>query len=91
MRAARTGRPCADTKPAGQLGLPGSRERCSLFVADADPLNLAAANRVGERIERIADEAEDMLNSDLFEHTDQNVCYRLRHLRLLRFVTVAIR
>ena len=73
----------ADTKPAGQLGLPGSRERCSLFVADADPLNLAAADRVGERIERIADEAEDMLNSDPFEHADQRGCYRVGHLRLL--------
>jgi hypothetical protein len=67
-----------------ELGLPGGRERCSLLMADTDPLYLAAANRVGERIERIADEAEDMLDPDLFEHADQDVCYRLGHLRLLR-------
>jgi hypothetical protein len=36
----------------------------------ADPLDLAAANRVAQRVEGIADQTEDLPNSDLFEHTD---------------------
>jgi hypothetical protein len=66
-----------------ELGLPGGRERCSLLMADTDPLYLAAANRVGERIERIADEAEDMLDADLLKRSNHHVRNGSRHSRLL--------
>jgi hypothetical protein len=53
-------------------------------MPDADPLYLAAANRVAQRVEGIADQAEDVPNPDLFKHADQDVCYHLSHLSLLR-------
>src|SRR5262245_7649984 len=48
-----------------------------------DPLYLAAANRITQRIKGITNQAEDLLNTDLFEHADQDVCDHLSHLRLL--------
>ena len=84
MRAAGTSRARAYAEPTSQLGLPSSRECCSLLMAHTDPLYFAAANRVGERIEGIADKPEDVPDPDLFQHSDQDVCYRLDHLRLLR-------
>jgi hypothetical protein len=83
MSAAWAGRTGADRKPARELGLAGGSERCAFLVADADPFNVAAANRIGEWIERVADQSEDMLDSDLFERADQKVRYCLGHLRLL--------
>src|SRR5262245_43646101 len=53
-------------------------------MPDTDPFDLAAANRVAQRVEGITDEAEDLLNPDLFEHVDQDVCYHLSHLSLPR-------
>jgi hypothetical protein len=53
-------------------------------MPDADPLYLAAANRIAQRVEGITDQAEDLPNSDLFEHADQDVRYHLGHLSLLR-------
>ena len=82
MRAG-AGRAGADAEPAGQLGLAGGGERRALLVADADPFDAAAANRVGERIERVADQAEDLLDPDLLEHADQDIRDCLGHLRLL--------
>jgi hypothetical protein len=38
---------------------------------------MAASDRVGERIQRVADQSEYVLDPDLFEHTDQDVCDRL--------------
>src|SRR5262249_12994269 len=84
VRLAGTGRARAYTKATGQLGLPRSGECCSLLMPDADPLYLAAANRVAERVEGITDQAEHLPNPDLFEHADQDVCYHLSHLTLLR-------
>jgi len=52
-------------------------------MPDADPLYLAAANRVAQWIQGIADQAEDLPNPDLLERTDQDVCYHLGHLPLL--------
>jgi hypothetical protein len=84
VRAAGTRRARTHAEAAGQLGLPRSGERCSLLMPDADPLYLATANRVAQRVQRIADQAENLPNPDLFEHTDQHVCYHLGHLSLLR-------
>jgi hypothetical protein len=53
-------------------------------MPDANPLYLASAHRVAQRVEGITDEAEDLPNADLFEHADQDVCYHLSHLSLLR-------
>src|SRR5215467_1590054 len=84
VRAAGTGRARAHAQSTCQLGLPRSGERCSLLMPDADPLYLAAANGVAQRVEGITDQAEDMPNPDLFEHADQDVCYHLSHLSFLR-------
>jgi hypothetical protein len=50
--------------------LPGGGESGAFFVADADPFDVAAANRVGERIERVADQPENLLDPDLLEHAN---------------------
>src|SRR5690349_12389170 len=84
VRAARTGRARAYAKSAGQFGLPGSGERRSLLMPDADPLYRAAANRVAQRVERVTDQAEYLPNADLFQHADEDVRYHLSHVSLLR-------
>src|SRR5262249_41328681 len=82
--AAGTGRARAYAEAAGQLRLPRRGECRSLFMADADPLYLLApANRIAQRVEGIADQAEDLPNPNLFEHADQDVRYHLSHLLLL--------
>src|SRR5215467_2710679 len=65
VRAAGTGRARAYAEATGQLGLPRSGECCSLLMPDSDPLYLAAANSVAQRIEGITDHAEDLPNPDL--------------------------
>src|SRR6516165_1656115 len=87
VRAAGTGRARTYAKAAGQFGLPGSGERRSLLMPNADPLYLAAANRVAQRVKGITDQAEDLPNPDLFQHADQDICYHLSHLSLLRHCT----
>jgi hypothetical protein len=41
-------------------------KRCTFLVADADPFDLAARERICKRIERVSDQPEDMLGPDLF-------------------------
>ena len=67
MRAAGPGGAGADAEPAGQLGLAGGGQRRAFFVAHADPFDLAAPHRIGQRIERVADQPEDLLDADLSE------------------------
>jgi hypothetical protein len=88
MGAAGPGRPGANAKPARELGLSGGRERRALLVTHADPFDGTAANRVRERIERIADQSENVFDPDLLKHADQHVRHRLGHLRLLWPVSV---
>jgi hypothetical protein len=83
MRAAWAGRAGAYSQPACELSLAGSGEHRSFLVADADPFDAASANCVGERIERVTDQSENVLDTDLLEHVDQNVCDCLGHLQLL--------
>src|SRR5262245_41445857 len=83
VRAAGTGRARAYTEAAGQFGLSCSGECRALLMPHPDPLYLAAADRITQRIEGITNQAEDLLNTDLFEHADQDVCYHLSHLWLL--------
>ena len=61
----------------GELGLAGGGQRRALFMPDADPFDLALPHRIGERIEGIADQSEDLLDTDLFEHVDQLARNRL--------------
>jgi hypothetical protein len=41
-------------------------------VADADPFNVALAHDVADRIQRIGDETEYVLDADLFERLNQS-------------------
>ena len=83
MSATGTGRAGADGEPAGKLGLARGGERRAFLVTNADPFDLAAAHRVGERIERVADQRENLPDADLLKHADQNFRHCLRHRTLL--------
>src|SRR5215475_8380087 len=89
VRAAGTGRARAYTEAAGQFGLACSGECRALLMPHPDPLHLAAADRITQRIKGITNQAEDLLNTDLFEHADQDVCYHLSHLWLLSLLAAA--
>ena len=52
-------------------------------MADSDPLDLAAPDGVGKRVERVANQAEYLLDPDQLKHADQNVRNCLYHLSLL--------
>jgi len=84
MSAAGSRRTGADRKPASKLSLAGGGERRSLLMADTDPFNIAAADRIGERIERVADQCENMLDPNLLEHANQDVRDCLGHRCLLK-------
>jgi hypothetical protein len=58
---------------AGELGLAGGGQRRAFLMTDADPFDMASSNRVGERIQGVADQSEYLLDADLFEPTDQDV------------------
>jgi hypothetical protein len=77
------GRAGTDCEATAQLGLAGHSECRSFLVADTDPLDLAASDGVGKRVERVADQAEYLLDPAQFKHADQNVCNCLCHLSLL--------
>ena len=83
MRAAGSRRAGADRELAGELGLAGGGKGCAFLVADADPFYVAAADRVGKRVERVADQSEDMPDPELLERVDENVRNRLGQLCLL--------
>jgi hypothetical protein len=46
-------------------------------MADADPLDLASPDRIGQRIQGIADQSENVLDADLFKRADQLAGNRL--------------
>jgi len=52
-------------------------------MANADPLDLAAANRVGQRVQRVANQGKYLLYADLLERADKLVCDCFGHIRLL--------
>jgi hypothetical protein len=54
MGAPRAGRAATNAEASGKLGLSGGSERRAFFVPHTDPLDCAAANRISERIERVA-------------------------------------
>src|SRR6185295_12484983 len=59
MRAAGAGGASAYRKLASKFGLAGGRESRTFLVAHAYPFNVAAANSIGEWIERVANQAEN--------------------------------
>lgn len=77
MIAAGAGGAGANRELSGELGLAGGGECRAFFVADADPLDLASPHLIGQRIEGIADQSEDVFDTDLFEHADQLARNRL--------------
>ncbi len=77
MIAAGAGGAGANRKLPGELGLAAGGQRRALFVPDPDPFDLALPHRIGERIEGIADQSEDLFDADLFEHGDQLARNRL--------------
>jgi hypothetical protein len=46
-------------------------------MADTDPFNISAADRIGERIERVANQCENMLDPNLLKHANHDVRDRL--------------
>jgi hypothetical protein len=46
-------------------------------MPDPDPFDLASPDRIGQRIEGIADQPEHLLDADLFERADQLTRNRL--------------
>ncbi len=82
MGAAGTGGAATHAETSGELRLPGGGESAALLVAHTDPLDVAAADGISERIERIADQSEKVSDADLLQRTDQNIRHRPRHRRL---------
>ena len=72
MIAARSSGAGTHCERAGDLGLAGGGLRRAFLVADANPLDLAASDHIGKRIERVADQSEDVADADLLEGTYQN-------------------
>src|ERR1700735_4902017 len=60
MSAAGSGRTCAYRELTGELGLTGGGKRRSFLMAHADPFDSASSNRIGERIQGVADPSPDM-------------------------------
>src|ERR1700733_5124012 len=79
MRASGTRRAGTYRKPASELGLTGGGQRGSFLMAHADPLDLAFSNRVSERIQRVANQSEYVLNASLFQYAHQELSNRLGH------------
>jgi hypothetical protein len=46
-------------------------------MPDANPFDLAVPNRIRKRIEGIANQSKNVLNSDTFENVDQKFRHRL--------------
>jgi hypothetical protein len=77
MGAAGPGCSATDAEPTCELCLARGRERRPFLMADADPFNFAVANSVGDRIKRVANEAEYVRDANLFEYVHQSTGYCL--------------
>jgi hypothetical protein len=58
-----------------QFCLARGRERGTLLVADTDPFNVSLSDNVPDRIKRVGNETEYLLDADLFEHINQGSRY----------------
>jgi hypothetical protein len=70
----------ADRKTAGQLGLTRRRQSRAFFMANANPFDGRASQGIGQRIERVADQRENLLDADAFKNTNQCIRDRLSHV-----------
>jgi hypothetical protein len=71
MIAAGTGGAGANPELSGELGVAGGGKYRGFLMTDGNPFDLASPDRIGQRIERIADQSEDVFDADLFERADQ--------------------
>jgi hypothetical protein len=79
MRAAG---PCgagADAELAGELGLTSGGQRRAFLMPYPDPLDLAAPDRVRQRIKRVGDQAENLLYANRLKHMDNLIRDSFRH------------
>ena len=77
MSAARPGTAATHAEPASQFRLAGGGKRSAFLMANANPLDLAVAHSVADRIKRIGNQAEYVSDADLFEHVHQGMGYCL--------------
>ncbi len=63
----------AHSKPAGKFCLASGGEGRAFFMTDADPFDLASSHRIGQRVERVADQSENAFDADLLEHANQKL------------------
>ncbi len=75
----------AHRKAPGHLGFAGGGEGGDLLVADMDPFDgAAAAQRLGQGIQAVADDAVDALDAGLFERCHEQIGHVVdRHVGLL--------
>jgi|SRR5580704_8075967 hypothetical protein len=90
VSATRTGGTGAHTEVARELRLACGGKRRSLLVTHANPFDITSSHRVSERIQRVANESEYVLDANSFESADQNLSYRLGHARLLGIVVATL-
>ena len=75
MQVARAARPSADRKLARDLRFARGGKGGDLFMPDVNPVDrLSLAQRVGEAIEAVADDAEDALDAGLRQRLCDKVC-----------------
>ena len=71
----------ADAEPAGELGLAGAA-RAAPSSWRTPIHSMLASHGIGQRIERIADQSENLLDADALERADQGVRDCLSHASL---------
>ena len=83
VRAPGSRRATAHPELPGELRLARGGERGALFMADADPVDLASPHGVRERIERVSDQPEDVPDADALQRIDQYFRHGQGHIGLL--------
>ena len=69
----------AHREATGELGLAGRGQGSTLLVPDAHPLYSALPDGIAQRVQRIPDKAENLLDSNLFENGNKGLCDGTRH------------
>ena len=72
MQAARPARAGAGREVAGEQRLGAGREAAGLLVAHMDPFDTAAADRIGDVVQRIARHAPAMLDARRLQGLDDD-------------------
>ena len=66
----------ADREIAGEMRLGACRESSDLFVADVNPFDRPlAADRIGDAVEAVADDAKDALDPGRHQSLDELIRY----------------